>query len=185
MIKNLETFTIGLRPNQVLSHSNKNNNFIDFNLTNHLNYLEILKKNYILLSNSSDLTLFQLYNFISNKGYKVTFTGDGADEIFGGYPKYQKILSLSRNRKNLGFVKNYFNIYKNTNHQLNFIEKQNTNNYKIGFDKKINKKINNLSLINKCLFLDQLFWVPTVQKRHDFIGMNFGLEVRPFFLTMN
>ena len=37
-------------------------------------------------------------------------------------------------------------------------------------------------MINKCLFLDQLFWVPTVQKRHDFIGMNFGLEVRPFFL---
>ena len=76
------------------------------------------------MSNSSDLTLFQLYNSISNKGYKVTFTGDGADEIFGGYPKYQKILSLSRDKKNLDFVKNYFNIYKNTNYQLNQIEKE-------------------------------------------------------------
>ncbi len=181
--KNLETFTIGLRPNQVLRHSNENNNFIDFDLAKSLKlFREFAKKNYILLSNSSDLTLFQLYNSISNKGYKVTFTGDGADEIFGGYPKYQKILSLSRDKKNLDFVKNYFNIYKNTNYQLNQIEKRNSSNYIIEFNKKINKKINNLSLKNKSLFLDQLFWVPTVQKRHDSIGMNFGLEVRPFFL---
>tara|TARA_B100000902_G_scaffold342569_1_gene346734 strand:- start:1434 stop:2786 length:1353 start_codon:yes stop_codon:yes gene_type:complete len=181
--KNLETFTIGLRPNQVLRHSNENNNFIDFDLAKSLKlFREFAKKNYILLSNSSDLTLFQLYNSISNKGYKVTFTGDGADEIFGGYPKYQKILSLSQNKKNLDFVKNYFNIYKNTNYQLNQIQKRDSSNYLIEFDKKINKKINNLSLKNKSLFLDQLFWVPTVQKRHDFIGMNFGLEVRPFFL---
>tara|TARA_Y100000741_G_scaffold102337_1_gene76211 strand:- start:79 stop:1800 length:1722 start_codon:yes stop_codon:yes gene_type:complete len=181
--KNLETFTIGLKPNQVLSPSNKNNNFIDFNLIEALKlFRQFSKKNYILLSNSSDLTLFQLYNSIRNKGYKVTFTGDGADEIFGGYPKYQKILSLSQDSKNLDFVKNYFNIYKNTNYQLNLIEKKDTSDYKIEFDKKITKKIKNLSLKNKCLFLDQLFWIPTVQKRHDFIGMNFGLEVRPFFL---
>ncbi len=180
--KNLETFSIGLKPNKVLSSSNKNNNFIDFNLNHTLKlFRKFAKKNYVLLSNSSDLTLFQLYNFISNKGYKVTFTGDGADEIFGGYPKYQKILSSSYEGKNLDFVKNYFNIYKNTNNQLNLIEK-NTSDYKIEFDKQIQKKINNLNLKNKCLFLDQLFWVPTVQKRHDFIGMNYGLEVRPFFL---
>ena len=180
---NLETFSIGLRPNQVLNHSNKTNNFIDFDLAKSLKlFRKFAKKNYILLSNSSDLTLFQLYNSIRNKGYKVTFTGDGADEIFGGYPKYQKILSLSRGSNNLDFVKNYFKIYKNTNYQANLIEKKDISNYKIEFDKKINEKINNLSLKNKCLFLDQLFWVPTVQKRHDFIGMNFGLEVRPFFL---
>ena len=73
---------------------------------------------------------------------------------------------MSRDKKNLDFVE-YFNIYKNTNYQLNQIEKRNSSNYIIEFNKKINKKINNLSLKNKSLFLDQLFWVPTVQKRHD------------------
>ena len=44
------------------------------------------------------------------------------------------------------------------------------------------KEMKKLEIQDQCLFMDQIFWVPSVQKRHDTIGMNFGLEVRPPFL---
>ena len=177
--KDLETFSIALNPKQVISKQTLHNNFIKFNLGETLKlFRNFSKKNYILLSNPSDLTLFQLYNSISEKGFKVAFTGDGADEIFGGYYKYQKILQESKKNKNFDFKKNYFSIYKNTLKQFNLFTKSKIKNNNVKFNEKINK----LSLEDKCLFTDQMFWVPTVQKRHDVIGMNFGLEIRPFFL---
>ena len=182
-LKNLETFSIGLNPKEVPFKKNKYNNFINFSLKKTLKlFKSFAKKNFILLSNPSDLTLFQLYDFIGQKGFKVTFTGDGADEIFGGYYKYQNILKNYYLGKKNNFFKNYINIYGNTANQFSSIcrNKSPLNNFNI--QRQLIQKLHKLKIQDKCLFMDQMFWVPTVQKRHDAIGMNFGIEVRPPFL---
>ena len=182
-LKNLETFTIGLNPKQVLINQSKYNNFIKFDLKKALNlFRSYSKKNFILLPNPSDLTLFQLYNFIGGEGIKVTFTGDGADEVFGGYYKYQNILKNYYPNKKFNFIKNYLNIYNNTINQLSSISKIKVSLNNFYIHKPIIKEMKKLKIQDQCLFMDQVFWVPTVQKRHDVIGMNFGLEVRPPFL---
>ena len=110
-VKNLETFTIGLNSKKVFDKKSKYNNFINFDLKKTLKlFKSFAKKNFILLSNPSDLTLFQLYNHIGQKGFKVTFNGDGADEIFGGYYKYQNILKNFYLSKDNNFLKNYISI---------------------------------------------------------------------------
>ena len=182
-LKNLETFSIGLNPKEVPFKKNKYNNFINFSLKKTLKlFKSFAKKNFILLSSPSDLTLFQLYDFIGQKGFKVTFTGDGADEIFGGYYKYQNILKNYYLGKKNNFFKNYINIYGNTVNQFSSIcrNKSPLNNFNI--QRQLIQKLHKLKIQDKCLFMDQMFWVPTVQKRHDAIGMNFGIEVRPPFL---
>ena len=40
------------------------------------------------LANASYLASYELFEAVSNHGFKVCLTGDGADEIFGGYPTY-------------------------------------------------------------------------------------------------
>ena len=112
----------------------------------------------------------------------MTFTGDGADEIFGGYYKYQNILKNYYLGKKNNFFKNYINIYGNTVNQFSSIcrNKSPLNNFNI--QRQLIQKLHKLKIQDKCLFMDQMFWVPTVQKRHDAIGMNFGIEVRPPFL---
>ena len=75
-LKNLETFSIGLNPKEVPFEKNKYNNFINFSLKKTLKlFKSFAKKNFILLSSPSDLTLFQLYDFIGKKGlYYVQYT---------------------------------------------------------------------------------------------------------------
>ena len=182
-LKNLETFSIDLDPKKVPFEKNKYSNFINFNLKKTLKlFKSFAKKNFILLANPSDLTLFQLYDFIGEKGFKVTFTGEGADEIFGGYPKYQSILKNSYLDKKDYFLKNYINIYGNTINQFSSIYRFQSSLNNFNIQRQLIEKLHKLNIQDKCLFMDQMFWVPTVQKRHDAIGMNFGIEVRPPFL---
>ena len=41
-------------------------------------------------SNSTGLSMLNLYQSIHNSGFRLALTGDGADEIFGGYSRYAK-----------------------------------------------------------------------------------------------
>ena len=71
-------------------------------------------------SNPSGLSMMNLYQAISNDSHRLVLTGDGADEILGGYPRYQSLskipnllkinsnflskqLDRERNRTNSGF----------------------------------------------------------------------------------
>ena len=56
-----------------------------------------------------------------------------------------------------------------------------------GYKNKLKKRISNIRfksnvIENKILEFDQIYWIPVIIQRHDFIGMNYSLEVRPPFL---
>jgi asparagine synthase (glutamine-hydrolysing) len=66
-------------------------------------------------SNPSGLSMMNLYKSISDDGFRLVLTGDGADEILGGYPRYK---SLSRIPNLLNLESKYISHY---------LEKERTN----------------------------------------------------------
>ncbi len=134
------------------------------------------------VSHSSSTSLFQLYNNIAQNGFKFTFNGEGADELFGGYSRYQKLLFLTKKNK-MSLSKAFVNLYRNEIEYYNSCLKKKQNNLFNKIEKKINK-VNLLSkkIENKLLEFDQLTWIPSLIQRHDIIGMLYGVEVRPPFL---
>ena len=44
------------------------------------------------LANSSSTSLFQIYEKLSHDKFKVTFNGEGSDEHFGGYTRYNRTI---------------------------------------------------------------------------------------------
>lgn len=46
-------------------------------------------------NNPSGLSMFNLYSKIADDGHRLVLTGDGADEIFGGYARYDKTLKIA------------------------------------------------------------------------------------------
>lgn len=75
-------------------------------------------------SNPTGLSLFFLYNEIAEHKHRLVLTGDGADEIFGGYERYLKV----RKTAALGNIK------------LNL------------FDSKLSKKFQNRDAINSLIY---------------------------------
>ncbi len=132
------------------------------------------------LAHSSCTSLFQLYHDISRKNFKFTLNGEGSDEIFGGYLRYNTQLKYLK--KNSNFPNHLIKIYKNNILNLEKVLKK-----KINLNSVLKKKIRKINLKsksveNKILEFDQLTWIPSLIQRHDVIGMFFGLEVRPPFL---
>jgi len=135
------------------------------------------------LAHVSCTSLFELYNYLKLKKIKTTINGEGADEIFGGYPRYQRQLKLLK-RKKMKFESSILDIYKR---DISALAKASRNYRTLDLNtilaRKI-KKINLTSKINedKMLEFDQVTWIPVLIQRHDVIGMHSSVEVRPPFL---
>lgn len=72
--------------------------FVDSFETNKLKdridlYLKIMEEP---SSNSTGLSMIDLYAKMAESGFRLAITGDGADEFFGGYKRYEKMVSLSK-----------------------------------------------------------------------------------------
>ena len=74
---------------------------IDFSKINVINprNLSYELDNFILAmqepnSNPSGLSMNSLYRSISKENYRLVLTGDGSDEIFGGYPRYTSLKKI-------------------------------------------------------------------------------------------
>ena len=91
----------------------------------HLDLNQILKLNFDIFhepfADYSSIPSYLIYKKISDN-YKVTITGDGADELFGGYQDY-KIFFL-KNFFKFNFKSNIFLKLFNINSQYNFIPKK-------------------------------------------------------------
>ena len=135
------------------------------------------------LAHASTASLIQLYASLSAKNIKTTINGEGADEIFGGYERYQRQLKLIKNKR-LSQEEAFLSIYSNDISILgNVARNYNTDTIKKLLKKKIKSiKLQSASIENKILEFDQLTWLPFILQRHDVIGMHFGLEVRPPYL---
>lgn len=86
----------------------------------------IMDTNYALSAPSygfSNVAQNLLYKKISEDNIKVSFDGQGADEIFGGYQGYGVSLMKSNfNKLNInGFIKNLFYLFKNKNLDHRFV----------------------------------------------------------------
>ena len=135
------------------------------------------------VAHSSCTSLFQLYSLLKERKFKLTLNGEGADELFGGYERYQRQLFLIRS-KNLSFKESIIKIYEKDIENLSLCLKKNE---QVKIKNKLLKKISSVTLNsqqieNKILEFDQICWIPAFIQRHDFIGMNYNLEVRPPFL---
>ena len=86
------------------------------------------------MANPGSIALFQLYSKINKFGYKVSFTGEGADELFGGYERYRRQYNLLQTRK-MKFKDHLIELYKR---EISLFEKKPKNFYL----KKIRKRLN-------------------------------------------
>jgi asparagine synthase (glutamine-hydrolysing) len=70
-------------------------------------YLQIMEEP---SSNSTGLSMIDLYAKMSEMGFRLALTGDGADEFFGGYERYHRLVSISK----LPFASFNFSLIKKT-----------------------------------------------------------------------
>ncbi len=133
------------------------------------------------LANSSSLSFFSLYSNIKQDKIKVSFTGEGMDELSGGYPRHSKQLE---NSKNSDFLQSFTKTYLPTIQSYSYFSKNRRFEEIIeNLEKEIlSIKLNSKEIRSKILEFDQRTLIPTLAERHDLIGMFFSLEIRPAFL---
>ena len=90
------------------------NNLIKLN--KNVNFFDLLKKsieynNYPLFT-LTDLIQYHLSSFVKKRGFKVSLSGAGADEIYGGYYDHYLMLFNEINYSDPKKLKNYVNIWK-------------------------------------------------------------------------
>ena len=134
---------------------------------------------------SQDSSAFFLLGREVSKTQKVVLSGQGADELFGGYFWYEKMekLESSNLRK---FSVNYFD-RDHTDFSKTVTEKFSSDNYSRDLIKDLFDKQNtNLSFLDKVLRIDlSTLIIDDPVKRVESMTMSWGLETRVPFLDIN
>jgi len=97
------------------------------------------------LAHDSSTSLFQLYDSIKKDKFKVTFNGEGSDELFGGYGRYSKQLQILKNKKNK-FSDMILSLYKN---EIALIKSVFNKNYAHNLNNQLAKRIDSIVLKSK------------------------------------
>ena len=138
-------------------------------------------------SNPSGLSMMNLYKAISSDSHRLVLTGDGADEIFGGYPRYK---SLSR-IPNLLKINSHF-VSKQLDRERN---QTNSRFFQLLVSQSSNKNFDNwlhwhwnftpleLTYLSPQIFLDSNS--KKLRKKFEFIEPNFDVDPVSFNMQMD
>lgn len=130
---------------------------------------------------SSSLLLYRLSNYMNkNSNNKICFTGDGSDEIFGGYKRHRIIRDKFNEDGDINKIIMGLN-YLTTKRLKKFFKKDFViPQSRINFFKDMNnKKI--FSTLDKILLYDLRFYLPMFLRSNEVIGMINSIEYRSPF----
>ena len=129
----------------------------------------------------NSLTFYSLCKFIKDKtNIKVILTGEGSDELFGGYSRHIILSENFKKNRNVEDILLSMN-YLSANRLKFFLNK----NYELPKSRKSlkNQLMNNkYDSLKKVLLHDQMTFLPGYIDRIDKISMMCGLEMRTPFL---
>ena len=162
-LNQLETFTIGSSDNRFdeseaakkfANHLGTSHNLINFNEVDLEYHLDNIAKAYSEpLADSSQIAT-SIVSELASKKVKAVLTGDGGDELFGGYNRYENGLKFWKKLKRIGFnslssqILNAIEVYS-PEFIFTFISKFGVNNPK--------DKIRKLKLLNKIQNLENYY----------------------------
>jgi asparagine synthase (glutamine-hydrolysing) len=130
------------------------------------------------------LSALALFREISARGFRVCFVGDGADEQFGGYRRYSRILAepsetwMSLNLDGLALVPHaeYRSLY--TAEYRDFID-ANESSRAFGLDNLATLARSTSSRVEQMLTYDRLYKLPSLNLRKiDHLAMSYAVEAR-------
>jgi asparagine synthase (glutamine-hydrolysing) len=145
----------------------------------HQNINDVVKSFDAPINDPNNMTLYALCNKIKkNFDYKVVLCGEGADELFAGYPRhidfYNKI-KKNKNDRELVLGNNYLSIQRLKKIDWNL-------DYEFSERNKILENLNSKKLLNKILEYDQKTFLQSRLYCQDMIGMANSIEIRTPFL---
>lgn len=173
-------------------------------------YLQIMEEP---SSNSTGLSMIDLYAKMSEMGFRLALTGDGADEFFGGYERYHRLAFISKlpfASFNFSIIKKFLSLQNSEDHELsnfsfwarwhrifrhsealslldNFISKESLFKVRLFQAFKTYEELNCHSQLKQIQSLDQKLWLTMESNRRlDRISMHHSVEARsPFQDLLN
>lgn len=124
------------------------------------------------------LAAFEIARQASSDGVKVLLTGEGSDELFGGYGRYIEMQEAYKRDAD----EEHF-LFGNNRVALPAIQKfLQPLQFNTGFRHALNKSTRGYDSINRQLYYDQFTFLSHFLQRSDRMGMAWGLENRVPFL---
>ncbi len=131
-----------------------------------------------------DTTVVALYLICEKArqlGIKVLLCGDGSDELFAGYERYQEIAKkyeITKKDETIVLARNTISVPKIDRF---YDGKKEVSEYRY----KILESFSGKSILSKELLLDQMTFLQSYLHRQDKIGLSTSVEIRPPYLDHN